>query len=613
MSNFDVMIRFRAKDETRAGSESAKRRLRAFEKQAKAANRAARNTAITHAAMAKSTNAAAYAMGTLTRYVGPAVVGAAMLKTVKSAAHFEEALFGIQKKSGATAEQLGKVKEEIFELASRMPSSVDGIAAAYERGAAAGIPLDQLKDFAELTAKVADAWDMAEDAVGNSFAGFNKGMNIPLAEMEKFADVINYLADSGISDEADIVNFLDRVGASAHNVGLSAKETAALGAAMVNLKIPAEVAARAADTLFGKLMAPENLSKKSRGALKEIVGDLGKFAEVMGKDPKGGLLSFFDSLQKMDGQKRISLLGALMGEGFDDEIARLVAGLEEVKRNFAMIENTKAFEGSISELADKRLELFNSKLQITKNLLTEISTNVGNAGLPWLNEKLGQFNEEFLFQEAANRGHRKAGRGFLEATWWNTTHSDREKALLAFGEGWRSEEGRRAGKRDMTTSPERASAKEGARNAYNAPVLPPVPTFREDAPAPVKPRQRAPYRPGPMPVYVGGKTPRDAEESSMAALKKDGEAVAFAIDRALSQGGERAASRIADSGQAAGDKAGAAMAAQAAAIGTAIGNAAAAQIRTAVSNATITVKAASGVRADVGKAGKDVNAPSNGN
>ena len=133
MSNFDVMIRFRAKDETRAGSESAKRRLRAFEKQAKAANRAARNTAITHAAMAKSTNAAAYAMGTLTRYVGPAVVGAAMLKTVKSAAHFEEALFGIQKKSGATAEQLGKVKEEIFELASRMPSSVDGIAAAYER------------------------------------------------------------------------------------------------------------------------------------------------------------------------------------------------------------------------------------------------------------------------------------------------------------------------------------------------------------------------------------------------------------------------------------------------------------------------------------------------
>ncbi|MCB1417645.1 MAG: phage tail tape measure protein [Notoacmeibacter sp.] len=613
MSNFDVQIRFRAKDETRAASESAQRRLRSFEKQAKAANRAARNTAITHAAMAKSTNAAAYAMGTLTRYVGPAVVGAAMLKTVKQAAHFEEALFGIQKKSGATAEQLGKVKEEIFDLASRMPSSVDGIAAAYERGAAAGIPLDQLKDFAELTAKVADAWDMAEDAVGNAFAGFNKGMNIPLKDMERFADVINYLADSGISDEKDIVNFLDRIGAQGRNVGLTAEQTAALGATMINLKMPADIAARAMDGLFGKLVAPENLSKKSRGALKEIVGDLDGFAKTMAKDPMGGILSFIEKLEKLNGQKRISLLGALMGEGFDDEMARLAGGADELRRNLELIKDTKAFEGSISALSEQRLDMFNSKLQITMNHLNGIATAGGNIVLPWLNDGLEILNETLSYQDAVNRGHREAGRGFMEATWWNTTHSEQDKRLLAFSQGWRSEEGRRAGKRDMTTSPELASAKEGARNAYNAPVLPPLPTFREDAPVPVKPRQRAPYRPGLMPVYVGGKTPRDAEDSSIQALRRDGSAVADAIDSALAQGGERAASRIADSGQAAGDKAGAAMVAQAAAIGTAIGNAAAAQIRTAVSNATITVKAASGVRADVGKAGKDVNAPSNGN
>lgn len=613
MSNFDVQIRFRAKDETRAGAESAKRRLRDFEKQTKAANRAARNTAITHAAMAKSTNAAAYAMGTLTRYVGPAVVGAAMLKTVKQAAHFEEALFGIQKKSGATAEQLGKVKEEIFDLASRMPVSVDEIAAAFERGAAAGIPLDGLKEFAELTAKVSDAWDMTAENTANAFAGFNKGMNIPLAEMEKFADVINYLADSGISDEVDIVNFLDRVGASAINVGLTARQTAALGAAMINLKIPAEVAARAADTLFGKLMAPENLSKKSRGALKEIVGDLGQFAKVMGTDPKGGLLKFFDSLQKMDGQKRISLLGALMGEGFDDEIARLVGGLEEVKRNFDLIQNTKAFEGSISELADKRLELFNSKLQVTKNLINQIATNGGNIALPWLNDGLEYLNETLSYQDAVNRGHREAGRGFMEATWWNTTHSEQDKRLLAFSQGWRSEEGKKTAKGKMSVSPERASARDGAKRAYNEPGAVPLPTSRPD-PRSDRRAERDIYN---LPnLKLPRRVPTIAPMGDQSLRPNQVNGDLNALIGKLEAGGDQAASKIADSGQTAGDRLGDAASAKilasAAQAGSAFGDAAAAKIRAAVAGASVTVKT-TGVRADVGKAGKDVNAPSNGN
>lgn len=388
-------------------------------------------------ALARSSALVGSEMGLLSaRFLGPAALAAGLYKTGKAAASFEESLFGIQKKSGATADEMARMKEEIFSITRELPVSLDEVAAAYERGAAAGIPLDDLREFATLTNKVADAWDVTAEAVGNTFAGFNKGLGIPLGEMQAYASLINDLADSGISDEADIADFIDRAGASLKNFGMSPEEIAAYGAALLNLKMPSEVAARAMDTVTGKLLAPENLSPKARTALQTIVGDMKEFQKLTGNDR---MLAFLSKLEGLSSQKKASLLGAMLGEGFDDEIMRLVGGVDELYRNLKMArEHNERPSDSIAGVSEKKLNLFNSQLQILQNNLKSMAVEMGDTVLPAGTSALQSLNENTARNKAVRGALRKRGMGFLEAEWYRFRNPD-EETRLAYEGGHRSE------------------------------------------------------------------------------------------------------------------------------------------------------------------------------
>lgn len=363
----------------------------------------ARQAAVARMTQGMSSGMAAAAI----RYAGPAALGAAFVYAGKKAAGFEESLFNIQKKSGATTAQMAKIREEIMGLGRELPVSIDEIAAAFERGGAAGIPLDELRQFSKVTAMVADAWDTTAEGVGNTFAGFNKGLGIPLDEMQKFASLINDLADSGISDEVDIADFIDRAGASLKNFGMAPEQIAAYGAALINLKMPAEVAARAMDTVTGKLLAPENLSSKSRSGLRAIVGDLGKFEKLKGNNK---LMFFLQKLEKLDNQKRASYLGAFLGEGFDDEIMRLVSGVDELRRNLEMAEkHTRNPSDSVAGVSQKKMELFNSQLKIMQNHMEAIAIAAGDIVLPTATDALKNLNNDFSKDFAVQKGLKNRG------------------------------------------------------------------------------------------------------------------------------------------------------------------------------------------------------------
>lgn len=398
----EARLRLSAVDRTGKAFKAVGRRFHEVDKRAQQYNKTQTAVARTSRAM----NAEMVAFGA--RVLAPVALAAGIRKTVSAAADFEEALFNIQKKSGASAAEIEKLKTEIIDLGDEVPVSLDELASAFERGAAAGIPLDELREFAKLTSQVADSWDMTAEDVANAFAGFEKGMNIPRGELEQFADLINYLADSGIADERDIVQFVDRVGASLNAVGMTREDIAGVGAAMVNLKMPAEIAARAMDTLMGKLVAPKNLTKGARVAITEIVGDVEKFSELMKSDATGGLLYFLEQLEKKGGQERIGLLGALLGQGFDDEVARLVAGLAEVKRNIEAAQDVNAYQGSIAGLSEKRLELFNSKMTVLKNTVHAIGIGLGEWALPAIEKPLGWLQGEISDYGAQTAGRKKA-------------------------------------------------------------------------------------------------------------------------------------------------------------------------------------------------------------
>jgi TP901 family phage tail tape measure protein len=381
------------------------------------------------ATLVNRTNAAMLA--TMARFAAPAFVGyeatRALTSAVKSAGDFEESLFNIQKKLGASKEEMVGIGKEVQQLATsgEVVSTMDEVAAAYERGAAAGIARDQLRDFAKLSVQVADAWEVSAEDAGNFFAGFNKGLGISMKDMPAFASLINDLADSGISDEKDIADFIDRAGASLKNFGLSADQIAAYGASLLNLKMPSEVAARAMDTISGKLMAPANLSPKARTALTKIVGDLKSFSKLAG-DQK--MMFFLKRLDKLSEQQRTELLGGLLGDGFDDEMTRLVSGLPELLRNLEMVEkHTKTPSNSIAGISQQRLELFNSRLKILQTQLGAIETQLGERILPYAEQAVKSLGKYLTDSDAFEAGKEKLGFSKDRDLYWNTVKDFRKR------------------------------------------------------------------------------------------------------------------------------------------------------------------------------------------
>ena len=380
MREVEARLRLSAVDRTAAAFAAVQKKLAAVEKRTQAVTRAERWATlrrpleVTEDRMARIGRASSLAAMSTARVLAPLAFGAAAIKVIQTGSRVEAAMFAIKQKSGATREQVAGLKSEIMDLGQQVPVALDELASAYERGAAAGIPLDDLRDFAKLTAQVADNWDMSAESVANAFAGFSAGLGIKKDQWSGFADLINYLADSGIANESDIVDFLDRVGASLKNFGMKPEEAAAFGASLANLKMAPEIAARAMDTLTGKLLAPENLSKGSHSAFEQIVGDVDKFAKLANSDGTKALMEFFGKLQSMEPQKRVSLLGAFMGEGFDDEVARMVSGLDEIQRNLTLIQDKSKYEGSIAGLSEQKLDLFDSKMQLLKNSADHLGT-----------------------------------------------------------------------------------------------------------------------------------------------------------------------------------------------------------------------------------------------
>jgi TP901 family phage tail tape measure protein len=322
-------------------------------------------------------------------------IGSLPGEMTSAAADFESLMTGIQKKAGATAEQMEAIGREVLDLAmgGELASSIDEIATAYERGAAAGLPLDELREFALLSTKAADAFEMSAEATGNAFVGFQKVLGVAGEDLERVADLINYLADSGIADERDIVQFMDSAGALAKTIGFSVEETAALAAALVNLKIPAGEAATAMNSVLTKLIAPQAMSKGARAAFQAVAGDVNAFAKSMSQDADQALVGLLEKLAQLDSSARAGAIAEIFGLNHADVVQQLVSGVDELKRNLAEAKNEAAWLGSLQDTYAMKLDDFWSKSQRFWNNTKGLLTIMGERTLPIFGDALDTMSD----------------------------------------------------------------------------------------------------------------------------------------------------------------------------------------------------------------------------
>ena len=299
---------------------------------------------------------------------------------------FESAMADVRKVVDFdTPEQFKEMGNDILKLTRTIPMAGEEIAAIVAAGGQSGVARENLLGYAKDAATMGVAFDMAAGDAGEAMATMANVLGKPITEMAQFGDVINHLSDNANSKAKDIVNVITRVGSDTRMLGLSEKQSAALGSTFLSMGKAPELAAQAV-----KGMSSAFLQLKA-GAHEKELKKLGfttkSFAAAMNKDAQGAISSFIKKVKKMPKDKQYPLLAKVFGKQYADDVLLLAQNTGEYNRQLGLLQETDAngnlkYIGSMQREFENRSNTTENKLTKLKSSLTEIATKIGNAFLP---------------------------------------------------------------------------------------------------------------------------------------------------------------------------------------------------------------------------------------
>jgi TP901 family phage tail tape measure protein len=302
---------------------------------------------------------------------------------VKLAIDYESAMADVKKVTNFDDEGFKAFSAEVLKLSTRIPMSAEGLAKIAAAAGQAGIAENELLRFSEDAAKMAVAFDISAEEAGSAMTGLRTNFKLNQDGVIALGDTFNHLANNMDARAGDLINFSNRVAGTGVLYGFTGDRIGALGAAFVAMKTPAEVASRATNGLMMKLGNAATLGKDAQAAFKRL-GFSGKsLAAAFKKDGQQGLLSFLEAVKQSKDPMRE--LNAIMGEGFADEIAKLVGGLDTYKQALLLAGDEEAKNGSMNREYSERAKTTANSVALLKNSLARLGITLGSAVLPALN------------------------------------------------------------------------------------------------------------------------------------------------------------------------------------------------------------------------------------
>lgn len=299
---------------------------------------------------------------------------------------FESAMADVRKVVDFdTPEQFKEMGNDILKLTRTIPMAGEEIAAIVAAGGQSGVARENLLGYAKDAATMGVAFDMAAGDAGEAMATMANVLGKPITEMAQFGDVINHLSDNANSKAKDIVNVITRVGSDTRMLGLTEKQSAALGSTFLSMGKAPELAAQAVKGMsssFLQLKAGEHAKE-----LKQLGFTTKSFAAAMNKDAQGAISSFIEKVKQMPKDKQYPLLAKIFGKQYADDVLLLAQNTGEYNRQLGLLQETDEqgnlkYIGSMQREFENRSNTAENKLTKLKNSLTEIAEKIGRAFLP---------------------------------------------------------------------------------------------------------------------------------------------------------------------------------------------------------------------------------------
>lgn len=331
-------------------------------------------------ARAKETGEKLKSGGMKTAATGAAVL-APVAAAIKSYSSLEDAMKGVSKQvnglrdnNGNRTAQFAEMQKAIKDASENlpMPNGAVDYAALVEGGARMGVansddPWQKQKkdllDFANTAAMASKAFELPADQLSESLGKIAGLYKIPIQDIGKLGDVINYLDDNAKSKGSDIIDVLQRVGGVSKQLGY--QNAAALSSTFLTLGESSEKAGTAVLAMVRELGNAMVQPDRFMTGLDAIGMNAENVQKNMAKDAMGTIMAVMNATTKLSDDKQMNVLTQLFSDEYAMAISKVSNDLPELRRQIELTRGA-ASKGSMKRESDIDKDSLSSQWQITK-------------------------------------------------------------------------------------------------------------------------------------------------------------------------------------------------------------------------------------------------------
>jgi len=317
-------------------------------------------------------------------------LGAAMAAPIGAAIRFESVMADVGKVTNfETPEQFKEMGRDILKLSGQIPMAAVEIGAIVEAASQSGIAREHLLEFATAAAKMGVAFDLAGGQAGQMMSNWRTGLNLSIPDTFRLGDAVNHLSNNMNATAGNIGKVMEAQGSAGIQAGLTARQTAALSAALLSSGKAPDVAATALKNLTGALTAGFAATDRQKEALSMLGFSAAEMAQWMQDDAVGAIQAVFQALANAPEVDRQSLISLIFGEESAGAIGPLLTNLDNLKQAFRLVGNEADYAGSMEREFQVRSETTENALKLLNNRINRVGVTIGSVLLPPINMLAG--------------------------------------------------------------------------------------------------------------------------------------------------------------------------------------------------------------------------------
>lgn len=326
-----------------------------------------------------------------------ATAGLALREGIK----FESSFADVKKTVAGTAVELDRIKASLREMSAGknpIPIDINELNKIAASAGELGIRTPEVAQFTKTMAMLGTTTNLTSDQAATSLARIDNILATGQQSFDRYGAALVALGADGASTESEITEMSQRLAGTGKQIGLSAPQVLAFGAAMASVGIESEAGGTSMSKNWKQIDAAVREGGKSLESVAKVAGmTAAEFKRAWQDDAAGATVAFVSGLGKI-GAAGGSVAGTLDALGMtesrqQDALTRLAGASGLLASSLKTGETAWRDNSALAAEAGKRYETTASQLQILQNRLREVAIKASEAVLPGVNKELKGFSD----------------------------------------------------------------------------------------------------------------------------------------------------------------------------------------------------------------------------